>query len=136
MQERRIVVDDKRQRQCASCTVDVLYNRVEWFSTFLRFSKSCTFLLIRYIFSWSIPKNRRDFKNEYFFFKCAESFLIQYIKEQSPSPKRFWSITLVFALKQAKEHILFQVKPKIFGTKNFFVAHFRVTVHIFWGPAT
>ena len=40
----------------------------------------------------------------------------------------------VFAFWQAKEQILFQVQP----LQMFFyvLAHFRVTVHIFWGPAS
>ena len=39
-----------------------------------------------------------------------------------------------FAFKQAKEQFLFQVQP----LNMFFllIAHFRVTVKIFWGPAT
>ena len=32
----------------------------------------------------------------------------------------FWSISSVFAFKQAKEHILFQVKTKKMWNENFF----------------
>ena len=38
---------------------EALYSRVEWFTTFLRFSKLDTMLIIRDIFMSSIPKNRQ-----------------------------------------------------------------------------
>ena len=42
----------------------------------------------------------------------------------------------VFAFKQAKKYILFQVQPLKILIKKFSFAHFRVTVQIFKGPAT
>ena len=47
----------------------------------------------------------------------------------------FWSIFSVFAFKEAKEYILFQVKTYKMWNENFFVPHFRVTALIFWGLA-
>ena len=50
-----------------------LYTRKEWFSTFFRFSKIYTFLLIIYIFRRSIQKNRRISPcGKVFFFKKSE----------------------------------------------------------------
>ena len=93
-------INNHHTRFTLYCTA---YNRVEWFSTFLQFSKSYTFLLIRFIFMRSIPKNlqispsarasraRQSFpfqkiagtlKMNIFLWKFAESTL--YIKEQSP----------------------------------------------------
>ena len=88
----------------------VLLSRVKWFSTFLWFTKSYTFLLIRYIFKRSIKKIRqisprmsvphtqqsfhfqKKLQGTYiimniFVWKFAESFLIQYMKKQSPMIK-------------------------------------------------
>ena len=48
----------------------------------------------------------------------------------------FLSISSVFPFKQAKEHILFQVKPLKKFNNIIFEAHFRVTAQIFWGLAT
>ena len=43
----------------------------------------------------------------------------------------FLSISSVFPFKQAKEHILFQVKPLKKFNNIIFEAHFRVTAQIF-----
>ena len=84
----------------------ILYIRVKWFSTFFRFLKIYTFLLIRYIFRSLILKNRqfrpracgakfpfsknhRGLKYECFFCKKLQNPSI-YIKE--PSPKRKYKI--------------------------------------------
>ena len=52
------------------------------------------------------------------------------------SKQIFFSISSVFAFKQAKEHILFQVILKNFLNENISFAHFRVTAEIFCGLAT
>ena len=73
-----------------TCTVK--YSRLEWFCTFLRFSKSDTFLSIRYIFISLIPKKSATsaaraakftfskilgtLKMYFFSYKFAETFLL------------------------------------------------------------
>ena len=68
------------------------------------------------------------------------------LKNSQNGQHGFWSVqgklnflggfSSVFAFKQAKEQILFQVQSlKMLNEKHFF-AHFRVTVQICWGPAT
>ena len=48
-------------------------------------------------------------------------------------PKTKFGFSSVFALKQAKEHILFQVQPLKLWRHKFLCAHFGVTVQIFKG---
>ena len=47
-----------------------------------------------------------------------------------------FGLSSVFAFRQAKEQILFQVQPLKIWNTTFLCAHYRVTVQIFWGPAT
>ena len=85
-----------------------LHSRVEWFSTFFRFSKTYTFLLIKYIFRNSIPKNRQfqprehvaragkftffknqsDLKNWYFFWKFTKTF---FMHQRTIDIKKIWN---------------------------------------------
>ena len=124
-----------------------LPNRVEWDRTFCDFWKwalSCRsgiFLWVqfqKYQRIWpraamfSLWKNQRDLKNEYFFgWKFAETFLIYNIREQSTKIKFEIKICLIFFsffqkwatlylictrekyffTKQAKEKFYFQVQP-------------------------
>ena len=74
--------------------LSLLYCRMEWFTTFLRFSKMNTLLPIRYILMSSIPKNcagaanfsfpksHRDLKNDFFHEIC--------IKEHSPEKNKIF----------------------------------------------
>ena len=76
-------------------------SRVEWFSIILRFSKSYTFLLIRYICRRSIPQHRRISQQSFhcqkiagtlnmniFSWKFAESFLIH---KRTIAKKKIWN---------------------------------------------
>ena len=78
-----------------------LDSRVDWFSIILRFSKSYTFMLIRYICKRSIPLHRRISQQSFhcqkiagtlnmnmFSWKFAESFLIH---KSTIAKKKIWN---------------------------------------------
>ena len=85
------------------CILHILYNWVEWLSTFFRFSKTYTVLLIRHFFRNSIPNNRQILDKclwESFYFqkitgtlKFTETF---YIKEKLTQIKYEIKILLIF----------------------------------------
>ena len=86
-----------RDERMKSCILSILYFRVEWISTFWRFSKLVTLLPMRYIFRSLIQNNQQVWKRgKVFIFKNSQGCFLKVCKyipltSKNDHQKKIWN---------------------------------------------